>query len=51
LAANWFAQDGLSVKELEKMVAGSTIWTQTPDARRTLWGFAAGLLDDSVLQH
>ena len=49
LAARWFAQDGLSVRELEKMVEGSTIWTQTPDARRTLWGFAAGLLDKERL--
>jgi len=43
LAARWFAQDGLSVPELERMVVGSTIWMQAPDARRTLWGFAAGL--------
>jgi hypothetical protein len=49
LAARWFAQDGFSIKELEKMVAESTIWTQTPDARRTLWGFAAGLLDNERL--
>jgi hypothetical protein len=48
LAARWFAQNGFSVRELE-MVEGSTIWTQTPDARRTLWGFAAGLLDDERL--
>jgi hypothetical protein len=46
LAARWFAQEGLSTAELEKMVAGSTIWTQTPDARRILWGFAAALLDN-----
>src|SRR5262249_14999059 len=39
LAARWFTQDGFSSAELEKMVAGSTIWTQSPDARRTLWGF------------
>ena len=31
------------------MVVGSTIWMQTPDARRTLWGFAAGLLDNERL--
>jgi hypothetical protein len=43
LAARWFAQDGLSVPELERMVVGSSIWMQAPDARRTLWGFAAGL--------
>jgi hypothetical protein len=49
LAARWFAQDGLSVKELEKMIEVSTIWTQTPNARRTLWGFAATLLDDDRL--
>jgi hypothetical protein len=49
LAARWFAQDGLSIKELEKMVSASTIWTQTSDARRTLWGFAAGLLEDDRL--
>src|SRR5262249_57420720 len=49
LAARWFAQDGLSPAELEKMVAGSTIWTQAPDARRVLWGFAAALLDDKRL--
>jgi hypothetical protein len=49
LAARWFAQDGLSPVELEKMVAGSTIWMQAPDARRVLWGFAAALLDDKRL--
>lgn len=46
LAARWFAQDGISASELEKMISGSTIWMQTPEARRTLWGFAAALLDD-----
>jgi hypothetical protein len=49
LAAKWFAQDGFSIKELEKMIEESTIWTQAPDARRTLWGFAAGLLDNERL--
>jgi hypothetical protein len=49
LAARWFAQGGFSTAELEKMVAGSTIWMQSPDARRTLWGFAAALLDDKRL--
>jgi hypothetical protein len=49
LAARWFAQDGFSTTELEKMIAGSTIWIQTPDARRILWGFAAALLDDACL--
>ena len=49
LAARWFAQDGRSMAELEKMVATSTIWTQSPDARRILWGFAASLLDDKRL--
>jgi hypothetical protein len=44
-----FAQDGLSTAELEKMIAGSTFWIQTPDARRILWGFAAALLDDKRL--
>ena len=49
LAARWFAQEGLSVGELEKMAAGSTIWTQTVEARRIVWGFAAALLDDERL--
>jgi hypothetical protein len=49
LAARWFAQDGWSVGELEKMVGGSSIWAQSPDARRILWGFAAALLDDERL--
>ncbi len=49
LAALWFSQDGFSPSELEKMVAASTIWMQSPDARRTLWGFAAALLDDERL--
>lgn len=49
LAARWFAQEGLSVVELKKMVASSTIWTQSADARRVLWGFAAALLDDERL--
>jgi len=49
LAARWFAQDGFAVGDLEKMVAGSTIWTQAPDARRALWGFTATLLDDERL--
>jgi hypothetical protein len=30
LAARWFAQEGLSVVELKKMVASSTIWTSQP---------------------
>jgi hypothetical protein len=46
MAARWFAQDGFSVTDLENMVASSTIWTHAPDARRTLWDFAAALLDD-----
>jgi hypothetical protein len=50
LAARWFAQDGRSVAELEKMVAGSTIWIQSTDARRTMWEFAAGMLEDKRLQ-
>jgi hypothetical protein len=49
LAARWFAQDGLSPVELERMVSDSTIWTQSPDARWTLWNFAAALLDDQRL--
>jgi len=49
LAARWFAQEGLSVVELERMIADSTIWTQAPDARRTLWEFAAALLDSEHL--
>jgi hypothetical protein len=49
MAARWFAQEGYSAAELEAMAAKSTIWTQAPDARRTLWDFAAALLDDDRL--
>jgi hypothetical protein len=49
LAARWLAQDGFSVTELGKMIEASTIWTQAPAERRTLWGFAATLLDDERL--
>jgi hypothetical protein len=49
LAARWFTQDAFGVSELEKMVAASTIWTQASEERRTLWGFAAALLDDKRL--
>jgi hypothetical protein len=49
LAARWFTQDGFVAAELEKMVGASTIWTQSTDARRTLWGFVAALLDDDRL--
>jgi hypothetical protein len=49
LAACWFAQDGFSAAELEKMLATSTIWTQSTDSRRTLLGFVAALLDDERL--
>jgi hypothetical protein len=49
LAARWFSQDGISVAELIKMLETSTIWTQRPEARQTLWGFAAALLDDKRL--
>jgi hypothetical protein len=49
MAARWFAQDGFSTADLENMVASSTIWAQAPDARRTLWDFAAALLDDERL--
>ena len=31
------------------MAASSTIWAHAPDARRTLWDFAAALLDDDRL--
>jgi hypothetical protein len=50
LAARWFAQDGFGVAELEKMVASSTIWTHAAETRRTLWGFAAALLDDAAVR-
>jgi hypothetical protein len=49
LAARWFTQDGFGVTELEKMIEASTIWTQAPEERRTLWGFAAALLDHERL--
>jgi hypothetical protein len=49
LAARWLTQPGFVLTELEKMIETSTIWTQAPDARRTLWGFAAALLDDERL--
>jgi hypothetical protein len=49
LVARWFTQDGFGVGELEKMIEASTIWTQAPEERRTLWGFAAALLDDQRL--
>jgi hypothetical protein len=49
LAARWFSQEGFSIAELEKMLETSTIWTQTPEARQTLWGFVAALLDDQRL--
>jgi hypothetical protein len=49
LAARWFTLDGLGVTELEKMIEASTIWTQAPEERRTLWGFAAALLDNERL--
>ena len=49
MAARWLAQDGNSAAELEKMAASSMIWAQAPDARWTLWGFAAALLDDERL--
>jgi hypothetical protein len=49
LAARWFTQDGFSIKELEKMIEASTIWTHAIEERRTLWGFAAALLDDERL--
>lgn len=31
------------------MIASSTIWIQSPDARRVLWSFAAALLDNKRL--
>ena len=49
LAARWFSQEGFSVAELEKMLEASTIWTQAPEARQTLWSFVAALLDDQRL--
>jgi hypothetical protein len=49
LTARWFTQEGFSAAELERMVANLTIWTQSTDARRTLWGFVAALLDDERL--
>jgi hypothetical protein len=49
LAARWFAQEGLSVVELENMVASSTIWAHAVTERHVLWGFAAAQLDDRRL--
>jgi hypothetical protein len=49
LAARWFAQDELPVAELERKIAASTIWMHAAEAQRTLWGFAAALLDDERL--
>jgi hypothetical protein len=49
LAACWFTENDFSAAELENMVAKSTIWTQSTDARRILWGFVAALLDDERL--
>jgi hypothetical protein len=49
LAARWFAQVGFTIAELKKMVAGSTIWTDTRSAREILWTFAAALLDNERL--
>ena len=49
MAARWFAQDGFSTAKLENMAASSTVWSQAPDALRTLWDFAAALLDDDRL--
>jgi hypothetical protein len=49
LAARWFAQPGFAATELTRMVAASTIWTDAPSARRTLWSFVAMLLDDARL--
>jgi len=49
LAGRWLTQDGFGVTELEKMIEASTIWMQAPEERRTLWGFAAALLDDQRL--
>lgn len=49
LAARWFAQHGVTTAELLKRVEESTTWKQTLVARRTLWDFAAVLLDDERL--
>jgi hypothetical protein len=49
LAACWFAQDGFTVSELERMLEASMIWTHAPGDRRTVWGFAATLLDNERL--
>ncbi len=49
LAARWFTQEGFNAAELEKMVAGSTIWADTTSARKTLWTFSAAMLDDERL--
>lgn len=49
LAARWFAQEGLSVETLVKMLEASTIWDHPMPARRTLWSFIVALLDDTRL--
>jgi hypothetical protein len=49
LAARWFAQQGFSVRELEKMISESAIWSQSIQSRQTLWAFIAALLDDERL--
>jgi hypothetical protein len=49
LAARWFTQKDFNCKELQAMVASSTIWSDSSPARRTLWNFAAAMLDDERL--
>lgn len=49
LAARWFTQTGFTSQELERMTAASSIWADSAPARRTLWGFVAGMLDDERL--
>jgi hypothetical protein len=49
LAACWFTQEGFTIQELEKMVAGSAIWSHGIPARHTLWGFVSALLDNARL--
>jgi len=49
LAACWFAREERTIADMTSMLSGSKIWKDTKDAQRTLWNFAAGMLEEVML--
>jgi hypothetical protein len=50
LAAQWFAGHDRLVSEMKQMLSTSKVWKDTKEAQRDLWAFAAGMLNEAMIQ-